>query len=157
MTRPARFAFVHFIHCEAPGSNSGRYNAIMTMTAGKIVAMFRVTERNRSGVLDCEETIRRSRRVAFFAIFGDTESSFAVMTRSTRFSLLHLRHRITDTADPADKKCTVTFIAFKHLEMVAMAESGVKSLETDLLDVFMAFLAIAFGGKSRFSVVTGST
>ena len=116
----------------------------MALTAGKIVAMFRVTERYYTGVLDCEETVRRGRCVTFFAISGYTKSGFAVMTCSARFTLLHLRHRITDTAGPPYKYGAVTFIAFKHLEMIAMAESGVKSLEPHVHDVFMAFLAIAF-------------
>ena len=118
--------------------------------------MFSVTERDRSCVLDCEKTIRRCRSVTFFAISGHTKSRLAVVTCSARFSLFHLQHRITDTAGPTYKYGAVTFIAFKHLEMVAMTESGVKSLEPYVHDLFMAFLAIAFGGKSRFPVVTGS-
>lgn len=128
----------------------------MALTAGKFGAVFRVTESNCAGIFNCEGMIRRGGGVAFFAISGYAESRLAVMTRAARFSQLHLRHRIADTAGPAYKNSTVAFIAFKHLEVVAMTESGVKSLETDIHDVFMAFLTIAFNGKSCFSVVTGS-
>lgn len=86
----------------------------MTLIAGVNVAMYRMTERNCSGILDCEDSIARGGRVTFFAFSGNTESGFAVMASSARFSLLHLRHRITDTAVPADENGAVTFIAFEH-------------------------------------------
>ena len=94
--------------------------------------------------------------MTLLAIPAYAECRLAVMARAARFTLLHLRHRITDTAASAYKNGTVAFIAFKHLEMVAMAEAGVESLEPDVHDVFMAFLAITFNGKSGFSVVAGA-
>lgn len=117
----------------------------MTLAAGKVVAMPRVTERNRSGILDRKDTIRGCRGMTFFAVAGYTESSFAVMASATRLTLLHLQHRIADTAGSANKNRAVTFIALEHLEMVAVTKPGIKCFETDIHDVFMALLAIAFG------------
>lgn len=126
------------------------------MIAGINVAMYYMTERNYSGILDCEDSITGGGRMTFFALSGYTECCFAVMACSARFSLLHLRHCITDTAASADKNGAVTFVTFKHFKVVVVTESGVKGLEPYVHDVFMAFLAIAFGGKSRVPVVTGS-
>lgn len=128
----------------------------MALAAGEIGAMFRVTECNCAGILNREDSIRGGGWVTFFAITRYAEGRLAVMTRAARFPLLHLRHRIADTAASAYKYGTVAFIAFKHLEVVAMAESCVESLETDVHDVFMAFLAFAGDGKSGFSVVAGT-
>ncbi len=119
----------------------------MALTAGIFGTVFSVTERDRSGILDREDTIGRDGGMAFFTISGYAESRIAVMTRAARFPLLHLRHRIADTSGPSNKNGTVTFIAFKHLEVVVMAESCVESLETNFHDVFMAFLTIALNGK----------
>lgn len=156
MARSARFPLVHFGHGKAPGSGPGCYNFVMALTAGQLVAMFYVTERNRAGILDGENRVGRGGWVTFFTVSTDTESRLAVVTGAARFSTLHLLHRITDTADPSDKNCTVTFIAFEHLEMIDMAESGVKRLESYVYDVLMTFLAIALNGKCGISVVAGS-
>ena len=128
----------------------------MALAAGKTGTMFRVAECDRTGILYREDPVRGGRRVTFFAIPCNAECRLAVMTRTARFSLLHLRHRIADTAATTYKNGTVAFIAFKHFEVVAMAESCVESFETDVHDVFMAFLAVAFNGKSGFSVVAGA-
>ncbi len=95
--------------------------------------------------------------MTFFAISGYPESGLVVMTCTTRFTLFHLRHRIADTADPSDKDSAVAFFAFKHFEMVAVAEPGVKCLKTHIHDIFMAFLTIALGRKCSFTVVTSAT
>ena len=157
MTRPAGLSLIHFVHREAPGRGPGSYNTVMTLTAGKILEVPGMTEGNCSGILDSKDSICWCSQMAFFTICGDAESCIAFMTRSTRFSLFHLQHRITDTAYPANKNCAVAFTTFKHLEMGIMTESCIKSLKPYIHDIFMTFLAIAFGGKSRFPVVTDST
>ena len=128
----------------------------MTLAAGKTGTMLRVAECNRTGILDRKDPIRGGGRVAFFTVSGDAECRLAVMTRAARFPLLHVRHRVTDTAASAYKNGTMAFVAFEHLEVVAMAEPCVESLEADVHDVFMTFLAITFYGKCTFPVVAGA-
>src|SRR6266498_506990 len=106
--------------------------------------MLRVTKRDLPGILYCEDTLGRGSQVTFFAISCYTERRFVVVTRSTRFALLHLQHRITDTTDSANKNGAVTFTALIHCYMVGMAEFCFKSLKTYFINVFVAFLAIAF-------------
>lgn len=117
----------------------------MTHAAGKIVTMLFMTECHGTGIFYCKHPGRRSGPMTFFAVTGCGKSRFTIVTRSARLPLLHLLHRVTNTPGTADKNGTVAFIAFEHFQMVIMAEPGIKGLELNIRNIFVAFLTIAFG------------
>lgn len=102
----------------------------MTVTTGEIAAMPRMAKNYRPGIFYDESTFRWRFRVTFIAGTVDTESSFTIMARSTRFALIHLRHRIADTAASTNKNGTVAVIALEHLQVFAMTEFCIKSLKS---------------------------
>lgn len=104
-----------------------------------------MTERHNTGILNCKDPDSRSRQMAFFTVSGYGKSRFTLVAHTTRLSLLHLLHRIADASTAANKNRTVAFIALEHFQMFAVAKPGVKGLETDILNIFVAFLAITFG------------
>lgn len=104
-----------------------------------------MTECHGTGIFNRKHPGRRSGSMTFFAVTGHGKSRFAVVTRSARLPLLHLLHRVTNTPGTADKNGAVAFVAFEHFQMVIVAEPGIKGLELNIRDIFVAFLAIAFG------------
>lgn len=51
----------------------------------------------------------------------------------------------------------MTFVTFKHFQVFIVTETGIKRLESNILDIFMTFVTVTFGGKSRFPVVARTT
>lgn len=47
-------------------------------------------------------------------------------------------------------------VAFKHLQMVDVAKTGIKCLEKNILHILVTLLAIPFDRESAFSIMTGS-
>lgn len=75
------------------------------------------------------------------------------MTGAAGTALFHLSHVVAYTTSPADKNSTVTVATLKEGCVWTMAETCIECLEIDVLDVRMAFLTVAFHGKSGFPVM----
>ena len=79
------------------------------------------------------------------------------MAGAARLAVFHLRHCVPDALGATNENGAVTVVAFKKSHVNRMIEMAIKRFEIDIVDVFMALLAVSLYRKSSFSIMASAT